>query len=131
MKKDIEIPIAKDVHVVVVHEWNEEFLSKEWNTYILNDRPIPIDMVLIVSKGYDGDRKTSIMRHAIGIVESKSFEKIEMLQENLFALNNEFFVTYYADNKIYEKRFVFKKDTINEGNLSEIPLIEKEGILAK
>ena len=131
MKKDIEIPIAKDVHVVVVHEWNEEFLSKEWNTYILNDRPIPIDMVLIVSKGYDGDRKTSIMRHAIGIVESKSFEKIEMLQEDLFALNNEFFVTYYADNKIYEKRFVFKKDTINEGNLSEIPLIEKEGILAK
>ena len=105
MKIDIEIPVAKDVHVVIVHEWNEEFLSKEWNTYILNNRTTQIDMVLIVSKGYEGERKTSVMRHGIGIVEAKSFAKIEMLQEDLFALNNEFFVTYYADSKIYENSF--------------------------
>ncbi len=102
MKKDIEIPIAKDVHVAIVHEWNEEFLSKEWNTYVLNNRTTQIDMVLIVSKGYDEERKTSTMRHAIGVVEAKSYAKIEMLQEELFALNNEFFVTYYAGNYIYE-----------------------------
>lgn len=131
MKKDIEIPIAKDVHVAIVHEWNEEFLSKEWNTYVLNNRTTQIDMVLIVSKGYDDERKTSTMRHAIGVVEAKSYAKIEMLQEELFALNNEFFVTYYADNKIYEKRFLFEKNSINENVLSNIPLIEKEGIFAK
>lgn len=131
MKKDIEIPIAKDVHVAVIHEWNEEFLSKEWNSYLINNRTTPIDMVLIVSKGYDGDRKTSIMRHAIGVVVAKSFAKIEMLQENLFALNNEFFVTYYADSKIYEKRFLFAKHSISENMLSTIPILEKEGILAE
>ncbi len=130
MKKDIEIPIAKDVHVAIVHEWNEEFLSKEWNTYVLNNRTTQIDMVLIVSKGYDEERKTSTMRHAIGVVEAKSYAKIEMLQEELFALNNEFFVTYYADNKIYEKRFLFEKNSVNENVLSNIPLIEKEGIFA-
>lgn len=130
MKKDIEIPIAKDVHVAVVHEWNEEFLAKEWNTYILNNRTTQIDMVLIVSKGYDAERKTSTMRHAIGVVEAKSFAKIEMLQEELFALTNEFFVTYYADNKIYEKRFLFEKNSVNENVLSNIPLIEKEGMFA-
>lgn len=131
MKKDIEIPIAKDVHVAAVHEWNEEFLSKDWNAYIINNRSSPIDMVLIVSKGYDGERKTSLMRHAIGEVKAKSFEKIEMIQEDVLTLNNEFFVTYYADNKIYEKRFVFEKNTVNEDILSEIPLIEKEGVFAK
>ena len=131
MKKDIEIPIAKDVHVAIVYEWNEEFLSKEWNTYVLNNRTTQIDMVLIVSKGYDEERKTSTMRHAIGVVEAKSYAKIEMLQEELFALNNEFFVTYYADNKIYEKRFLFEKNSVNENVLSNIPLIEKEGIFAK
>lgn len=130
MKKDIEIPIAKDVHVAIVHEWNEEFLSKEWNTYVLNNRTTQIDMVLIVSKGYDEERKTSTMRHAIGVVEAKSYAKIEMLQEELFALNNEFFVTYYADNKIYEKRFLFEKNSVNENVLSNIPLFEKEGIFA-
>lgn len=131
MKKDIEIPIAKDVYVAAILEWNEEFLSKDWNAYILNNRTTQIDMVLIVSKGYDGDRKTSLMRHGIGVVEAKSFAKIEMIQEDVLALNNEFFVTYYADNKIYERRFLFEKNTVNESSLLEIPLIEKEGILAQ
>ena len=49
MKKDIEIPVAKDVHVAIVHEWNEEFLSKDWNAYLINNRATPIDMVLIVT----------------------------------------------------------------------------------
>lgn len=131
MKKDIEIPVAKDVYVAAVLEWNEEFLSKDWNAYVINNRTTAIDMVLIVSKGFDGERKTSLMRHAIGAVEAKSFAKIELMQEDILALNNEFFVTYYADNKIYEKRFLFKKNTVNENSLSEIPLIEKEGVFAK
>jgi hypothetical protein len=131
VKKDIEIPVAKDVHVVIVHEWNEEFLSKEWNTYILNNRTTQIDMVLIASKGYEGERKTSVLRHSIGIVEAKSFAKIEMLQEDLFALNNEFFITYYADSKIYEKRFLFEKNSIAINALSLIPLLEKEGMFPK
>ncbi len=131
MKKDIEIPIAKDVYVAIVHEWNDEFLSKDWNSYIINDRDSQIDMVLIVSKGFDGDRKTSMMRHAIGAVEAKSFAKIELVQEEVLVLNNEFFVTYYADNKIYEKRFLFEKNSVNERNLTEISLIEKPGVLAK
>jgi hypothetical protein len=130
VKKDIEIPIAKDVYVAIVLEWNDEFLARDWNAYVLNDRNSQIDMVLIVSKGFDGDKKTTTMRHAIGVVGSKSFEKIELLQEDVLALDNEFFVTYYADGKLYEKRFVFKKNTVTENNLTPIPLIEKEGVLA-
>ena len=131
MKKDIEIPVAKDVHIAVIHEWNKEFLSKDWNVYIINNRSTTIEMVLIVSKGYDGDRKTSTMRHAIGVVAGKGFEKIELIQEDVLTLDNEFFVTYYADNKLYERRFLFKKNTINKNGLIPIPLIEKDGILAK
>jgi hypothetical protein len=131
VKKDIEIPIAKDVYVAAVHEWNEELTAKEWNAYIINFRTTPIDMVLIVSKGYDGERKTSVMRHAIGAVEDQSFAKIELILEDVLGLNNEFFVTYYADNKIYEKRFLFKKHSVNENSLSKIDVIDKDGVLAK
>jgi hypothetical protein len=130
VKKDIEIPIAKDVYVAIILEWNNEFLSRDWNAYVLNDRDSQIDMVLIVSKGFDGVKKTTTMRHAIGVVGAKSFEKIELLQEDVLTLDNEFFVTYYADGKLYEKRFVFKKNTVTENNLTPIPLIEKEGVLA-
>lgn len=131
MKKDIEIPVVKDVHVAIIREWNEEFLDKDWNAYIINDRNTPIELTMVVSKGYDGERKTSIMRHAIGDLESKSYKKIEVVQEDLLALDNEFFVTFYADNKLHEKRFVFEKNNVTENNLINIQLIDKEGILAK
>ena len=131
MKKDIEIPVAKDVYVAIVREWNDEFLDKDWNAYIINNRTTPIEMTMVVSKGYDGERKTSIMRHGIGVVASKSFQKIEVVQEDVLTLNNEFFVTYFADNKLYEKRFVFEKNTVNENKLGTIPVIEKDGIIAK
>lgn len=130
MKKDIEIPVAKNVYVAIVQEWNDEFLSKDWNAYLLNNRTTPIEMAMVVSKGYDGTRKTSVMRHAIGIVEAKSYQKIEVVQEDVLALNNEFFVTYYADNKLYEKRFLFEQHKVNESNLVLIPLIDKNGVLA-
>lgn len=130
MKKDIEIPVVKDVYVAIVHEWNEEFLSKDWNAYIINNRSSQIDMVLVVTKGYDGDRKTSTMRHGIGVVEAKSFAKIELLQDEVLSLNNEFFVTYYADGKLYEKRFLVAKNTVSENVLQHIPIIEKEGVWA-
>ncbi|MDO6471299.1 hypothetical protein [Maribacter sp. 1_MG-2023] len=130
MKKDIEIPVVKDVHVAIIREWNEEFLNKDWNAYILNDRETAIEMTMVVSKGYEGDRKTSIMRHNIGAVEAKSFKKIEVVQENVLTLNNEFYVTFYADNKLFEKRFVFEKNSVTEASLITISLIEKEGIFA-
>ena len=131
MKKDIEIPIAKDVYIALVYEWNDEFLSKDWNAYIINNRKTPIDMALIVSKGYDEKVKTSTMRHAIGVLAAKSFEKVELVQEEVLHLNIEFFVTYYADNKLYKKKFLFEKGSVNEQNLTHVPLIEKDGIFAK
>ncbi|MFT6371115.1 MAG: hypothetical protein ACJAWH_002200 [Maribacter sp.] len=131
MKKDIEIPISKDVQVALIHEWNEEFLSKDWNAYVLNNKDSPIEMVMVVSKGFDDERKTSTMRHTIGVVAAKSFEKIEGVQEDVLALNNEFFITYYADNKLYEKRFIFDSGSVTVDALKTIPLIEKGGIMAK
>ncbi len=131
MKKDIEIHIAKDVHVAIIHEWNDDFLSKDWNVYILNGRKTPIEMVLVVSRGFEAERKTSTMRHGIGSVASKSFEKIELIQEDVLTLNNEFLVTFFAEDKLYERRFVFPKNSVRQSNLKTIPIIEREGILAK
>lgn len=131
MKKDIEIPVAKDVYVAIIREWNEEFLDKDWIAYIINNRVAPIELTMVVSKGYEGDRKTSIMRHSFGEVAAKSYKKIEVVQEDVLALNNEFYVTYYADNKLFEKRFLFEKNTVKESNLVTIPILDKDGIYAK
>ncbi|WP_339625760.1 hypothetical protein [uncultured Maribacter sp.] len=131
MKKDIEIPVAKNVYVAIVREWNEEFLDKDWNAYIINGRTTPIELTMVVSKGYEGNCKTSIMRHSIGEVAAKSYKKIEVVQEDVLTLNNEFYVTYYAENKLFEKRFLFEQNSVKESNLVTIPILDKDGIYAK
>lgn len=131
MKKDIEIPIAKDVHVAIVHEWNSEFLEKNWNAYIINDRNTIIEAVIVVSNGFEGDRKTSTMRHGLGDIPAKDFKKIEVLQEDVLAFNNEFFVTFFADDKLYEKRFLFEKHSIQESNAVSLPVMDLQGVMTK
>ncbi|WP_109851059.1 hypothetical protein [Aquimarina sp. AU58] len=131
MKKDIEIPIVEGVYIAVVKEWDEEFLAQHWNSYIINDRDAEIEMVLVVTKGYDGDRKTSLLRHGIGTMEAKSSAKIEMLQEELLGMNNEFVVTFFAESKMYDKKYVFRKHTINENAFQNLPVMDQLGVLVK
>lgn len=130
LKKDIEIPEVKDVHVAAVKVFNEEFEAYEWNVYLINDTNVPLEMVLIVSKGFDKKRETSLMRHKIEVLPSKNFAKIEYLQDEVLQLNNEFKVTYFEDSKMMEKTFLFKPNTIRESALSKIPVIPEKGILA-
>ena len=130
MKKDIEIPVVKDVYIALVHEWNDEFLSTEWNAYILNDGSTPIALVFVVSKGYHGDLKTATMRHSMEALGAKSYEKLEFVQKEVLDLTNEFYVTYYLKGKLYEKRFIFKKGSVTEQNLTQIPLLQRDGVLA-
>ncbi|MDF9301928.1 hypothetical protein ACE939_12720 [Aquimarina sp. W85] len=131
MRKDIDIPKVKDIYIAIIKEWDEELLAQNWIAYIINDGTVPIEMVLIVTKGYDSDRKTSLLRHGIGSVEAKSSAKIEMIQEELLTMNNEFAVTFFADGKLYDKKYIFQKHTINEGAVQELPVMKQQGVLKK
>jgi len=131
LKKDIEIPESKGIYLAAVREKNEEFQSMEWNAYLINDKETSIEMVLIVTKGYDKEESTSTMRHSIKMLPAKSFAKIEFLQDEVLRLNNQFSITYFADDKMYEKTFFFPKNSINEAALKKLPIIKKQGVLVK
>jgi hypothetical protein len=131
LKKDIQIPEVKQVHVAAVREKNEEFQSMDWNAYIINERNEPLEMVLIVARGYDEKDSTSTMRHSIKVLPAKSFAKIEFMQDDVLRLNNEFAITFFADGKMYEKTYVFKKNSIKENTAIELPVMTSKGILAK
>lgn len=130
MKKDIEIPEVKNVHVAAVKVFNEDFEVYEWNVYLINNTNTTLEMILIVSKGFDKKRETSLMRHKIEVLPSKNFAKIEFLQEEVLQLKNEFKVTYFEGSKMMEKTFLFKANTIKESVAKEIPVIPQKGILA-
>ena len=133
MKKDIEFTPVENVFMAIVKEYNSEFQCDDWNAYIINNKEVAIDMVLIVSKGYNEDtlQETAVLRHKIKSMPAKSFAKVELMQENLLTLTNFFNVTFFEGNKMLDKRYSFEKGTVKESTLRMIPLLEKRGVLLK
>lgn len=134
MMRNIQIPVVTDVAVAVVKEKNEE---KEWvwNTYLINLKEDTLENVLVSSTGYgeieNEKRKTSTLRHFIGTVEARSYVKIEPIMEELFILNNEYWVSFYINKEIFDKKFVFLAESIREENFTSVPLLKKKGVMIK
>lgn len=134
MLKDIPELKVEDIALAVVPELNATG-AREWNVYFLNFKNEAIEGVLVTSKGYgfkDGENvKTSTLRHFLDVVPAKTFTKIELIIENVFGLNNEYWVSFFQDKKMYDKKYLFLPDTIKKEFFSHIPLLEKEGVMIK
>lgn len=131
MKEDIQHPSVTDVGIAIIQE--ESDLGLVWNVYLINQKDVALENVLITSKGYgtvDKETvKTSVLRHSLGTVEGHSFSKVEAIIETLFSLSNEFWLSFYIDDMIYDKKFVFLPETINETFFTTIPLLNKRGVI--
>lgn len=134
MKKDIVPPVVEDIAVAVVKEVNE-LNEMEWNVYLLNLKQIQIEGVLVTSKGYgmynDEEVKTSVLRHFLDVVDANDYKKIEPITEMVFGLNNEFWVSFFANKVMYDKKYIFLPETIKEENFTLIPIINKKGVMIK
>lgn len=135
MKSDITIPKVENVFLAAIQEWNDDFMDNVWNVYLINDSDFDLDSVMVVSKAFgtiDGEmKKTSLLRHAFMKVPSVSVVKVEMIEKSVLALNNEFMVTYFIGNTLYDKKFIFRKNMINERATEEVPIIWKNGVVVK
>ena len=134
MKKDIIPPLVEDVAIAIIKEQNEQG-ETEWNVYLVNLKKEDIEGVLVTSKGYgafnDEEVKTSTLRHFLDVVPSNTFKKIEPIVESVFGLNNEFWLSFYLDKLMYDKKYVFLPETIIEENFTLVPVINKKGVMIK
>ena len=134
MKKDIVPPIVKEIAVAVIEEKND-LGETEWNAYLINLKKEKIEGVLVTSQGYGTyngeDVKTSTLRHFLDELSPSSYKKIEPVVENLFGLNNEYWVSFYIGKVMYDKKYIFLPETIKEENYILIPHINKKGVMIK
>lgn len=132
MKKDLPDNIVEDISIAIVLE-SETPLEKVWNVYLVNEKSHDINNVLVSSKGYglkDGrEVKTTTLRHFIGDVSAQSAIKIEAIDTQVFGLTNEYWLSYYIDSTIYDKKYIFLPESIVDENLMKVPLVNKAGIL--
>jgi hypothetical protein len=133
MKKDITIPEVKDVHVAVVKQTNKQG-EQEWNAFIINNKNHMIEGVMITSKGYEvqGNQKitrTSVLRHVIGNVPAKTAAKIELVNDQVFEINNEYWVTFFEENQLMEKKYTFMAHVICDELLEDLPVMSDKGVI--
>jgi hypothetical protein len=132
MKKDIPFYKVEGIKIAVTRQ-KAETGDYDWYVYIINENNFPIINVIIASQGYgfknDEKVRTSTLRHLIPEVNADSFVRVERIDPAVFHLYSEYWVSYYIDGQIYDKKFIFVPDSIIEDNLVNIEKLEMEGIL--
>jgi hypothetical protein len=135
MKADITIPKVENVFLAAIQEWSDDFMEKVWYIYLVNDSDFDLDGVMVVSKAFgtlDGEmKKTSLLRHAFPNVPAVSVVKIEMVETSVLRLNNEFMVTYFIGSTLYDKKFIFRAQTITPDYVEEVPILFVDGVIVR
>jgi hypothetical protein len=101
---------------------------------MLSSREDIIEGIIVTSTGYGLDAmgqeiKTSTLRKGIEVMLPNEAARIEPLMPDLFGLNNEFWVSFWADDVMYDKRFVFEANTIHPKKFVAIPQLKAKGII--
>lgn len=134
MLKDLPQNTVEDVAIAVALE-SESPESKIWYVYLINLKNQEIENALVTSRGYGhkgGEEvKTSTLRHAFPLVAAHHFTLIEPIAEETFGLANEYWLSYYINGQIYDKKFIFLPESIVESNFIRLPILNKPGVMIR
>jgi len=136
MKQDISFDPVEGVSVAMVPDG--EALTPEgrpvWQVYLLNHNPFALQHVIVNAHGYgqqaDGEKvRTSTLRYVFEEVAPRTAVPVEPIDSALFHLNNQYWVSYYRGNQIFDKKFIFVPDSIVPDNFTHISLLDQIGVL--
>jgi hypothetical protein len=134
MRDELKGPKVENVAVAIVLE-DENVKEPSYYVYLLNLRDDIMEGIIINSIGYGenantGERvKTSTLRHCLEILLPDEAAKLEPIMDEVFGLANEYWVSFWIDGVMYDKKFVFLPETINKANMNLIPLLGKKGVM--
>jgi hypothetical protein len=132
MLKDINPPKVEGMAMAVVNESNLPG-GDDWVVYLINLQDDPVESVIVRSSGFgqrEGqDIKTSELRFFREELPGKSYMTVEPIMKEMFDLSNEYFVTFFYDSQLFDKRYVFVPGSISEKFAIDLPIVGKRGVL--
>jgi len=136
MLKDIDFKKVTDLALAVVPDNDDDVVaSDQWKVYLINLRKEPITSVMVSSEGYgtvDGKEvKTSALRQFIEHLGAEQYIAIEIITEELTLISNQFWVSFYINGQLYDKKYVFVRESISEEFYTHIPLLDKKGVMIR
>ena len=133
MKDELKGPKVEKVSVAIVEMIIEN--EKSYYAYLLNLREDIMEGIIISSTGYGentktGDRiKTSTLRHSIEVLLPNEAARIEPIMPEVFGLSNEYWVSFWVNEVMHDKRFVFPAESISEKNMQMIEILGQKGVI--
>lgn len=134
MIKDINFEKVEDLALAVL-PIAEEDGEEVWKVYVINLKKDPIEKVMVSSKGYgpkEGKEvKTSTLRHFFEIIYAEDYALLEILPDEVTDLNNEFWVSFWYKDVMYDKKYVFVRESLTPDNFTQVPILNKPGVMIK
>jgi len=134
MKKKWQSPKVENIALAVVPGFSDDG-SQHWVVHLLNMRNEDIDGVMVSSKGYgkkDGKPvETGVLRHFLDQIPAQSTQQIELIMPETTGLSNEYLVSFFANKVMYDKKYIFLPETLQEGFFTSVPLLDVKGILLR
>lgn len=138
MLKDIDPPKVEDVAVAIALEQETDNLGQEVKTfhaYLINLRNEAMENILIRSNGYgehEGKNyETTELRRFYDQLGPKDYLKIEPILEDALVLSNQYWVSFYIDKVLYDRKYVFVPGSVEATNFITLPLVGKTGVMIK
>ncbi len=134
MKKDIILPKVDRVDVVVILE---DELTNEYNVYLWNHSEDIIEGIIITSAGFGEDSLTgekiltATLRHSLEVLLPNEVAKIEVIMPEVFGLYNEYWLSFWVNDVLYDKQFLFPPESIIPSKFKLINQFGKKGVLAQ
>lgn len=134
MREELKGPKVENVAIALV-EIPLENNEKEYMIYLLNLREDIMEGIIVASTGYGEDPntgeviKTSTLRKGIEVLLPNEAARIEPIMPELFDITNEYWVSFWVDEIMYDKRFVFIPGSINPKEFKVIPQLGYKGML--
>lgn len=135
MKQDISFEPVAGVSIAIIPD---EALTPDgqpiWQAYLLNHNAFSLRNVIVNAHGYgqqeDGEKvQTSTVRYLFEEVPPQTAVSVEPIDSGLLHLNNQYWVSYYHGEQIFDKKFIFVPDSIVPDNFTHIPLLNQVGVL--
>jgi hypothetical protein len=134
MKRDIDFSDIHDLVIAIAKDF-DTLGNPEWNVYLINFHQTAIQNVLVSSDGYGKingeERQTTTLRHFFQEVPALDYVKVEPIMEEVFGLHNRYWVSFYIDGKVFDKRYVFEPNVMLESELDMIPFVNREGVFLR
>ncbi len=133
MKKDIVFPTVDGIKVAVARQFDEQG-NALWEVFLINRLKTPIDTVFVTARGYGADPdghkiKTTSLRYFFKEIPGETIVKVEPISPDVFHITNEYWVSYYIGNQIFDKKFIFVPESIREENLIFIHQLNLSAVL--